>query len=366
MRRLVATVGALLLCLAWCAAPVLALPGDDPFGPVSPPDGATFAPDPDGIPVAFTCPTYRVFTAGLGFTIFGGPDDYGVSFATAPALGTDGRLREDAIVALDEGHTSNTVPQGQCAATFAAGGAERPQERPGTYYWQVWRRCTGCESGYETGPVRRLVLHTPGRPRLQLPAHAYVGFPAFVGVRLEGVADGARATLERRVGKRWRAFGGDIMVGGAGEILVGLPRGAHHLRAVVRVGDETLIGPERTLVFAPARNWITGSGDDGSYSGRLGVHFKVTRDGREIRGFEADVPMLCPGIVGGQLTTQIGHTALPRMQIAPDGRFVGGGPLGPKTTTLVRGRLSHRKVTGGVAELSVGTCTGSARFTATR
>jgi hypothetical protein len=365
MRSWVATVGALLLCLA-CSAPALALPGDDPFGPVSPPDGATFAPDPDGIPVVFTCPTYRSFTAGLGFTVYGGPSEYGVGFATSPALGTDGRLNQDALVALDEGHESNTVPQGQCRATFAAGGGDRPQERPGTYYWQVWRLCTGCSGGYEVGPVRRLILRTPGRPRIGLPPHAYAGYPAIFGLRLDGAADGARATLQRQVRGSWRALGDDQLLRGAGEVIATLPRGRQQLRATVSSGSETLVGAAKMLIVQPARSWSTSAADDGSYSGRLSLGFKVAGGGRAIRDFEVDVPMLCPGIVGGQLTTQIGHTALKRIPIAPDGRFVGGGRLGRETATLVRGRLAHGKVTGGVAQLSVGTCTGSTAFTAKR
>ena len=364
MRGRVATLGALLL-LACCCAPALALPGDDPFGPVSPADGATVAPDPDGIPVAFTCPTYRSFTAGLGFTVFGGPDDYGVSFATAPALGTDGRLNEDDVVALDTGHTSNTLPQGQCRATFAAGGGERPQERPGTYWWQVWRQCTGCTGGYEVGPVRRLVLRTPGRPSVQPPTRAYAGYVVAIGLRLRGVADGARATLQRRAGRRWKAIGSDGLLGGKGEVVVALPRGRQQLRATVRSGDETLVGPERSLVVASARDWTTGRGDDGVYRGRLSTRLEVAGGGRTVRGFEMDVPMLCPGVVAGQLTTQIGHTALRRIRIAPDGSFIGGGAIGRQTATLVRGRVARGKVTGR-AELSVGTCTGGTSFSASR
>jgi hypothetical protein len=365
MRSWVATAGALVLLMA-CCAPATALPGDDPFAPVSPSDGATFAPNPDGISVVFTCPTYRSFTAGLGFTVYGGPSDYGVGFATSPALGTDGRLNQDNVVALDTGHESNTVPQGQCRATFAAGGGDRPQERPGTYYWQVWRQCTGCSGGYEVGPVRKLILRTPGRPSLRLPSRAYAGFPAIIAVQLDGASDGARATLQRRVGKRWRALGSDQLLRGGGEVIATLPRGRQQLRVSVSSGSETLVGTVKTLTVQPARDWSTGAADDGRYSGRLGLRFTVAGGGRTIRGFEVDVPMLCPGLVLGQLTTQIGHTILRRIPIAPDGRFVVGGRLGRETSTLVRGRLAHGKVSGGVAQLSVGTCTGSTEFAARR
>ena len=101
--------------------------------------------------VSFTCPVYRVYSAGDGFDVYGGPKDYGLSMSTSPALGGDGRLADP--VALVSGATSDSPDH--CVAALAAGGAQRPQETPGTYYWQVWRLCTGCTGSYEVGPVRR-------------------------------------------------------------------------------------------------------------------------------------------------------------------------------------------------------------------
>ena len=93
---------------------------------------------------------------------YGGGDDYGVSFARAATLGPDGRLADP--VALG---TGQVVPgtQDQCRSALAAGRGTRPQETPGTYFWQVWRICVGCPAGYETGPVLRLTLRSPVRPR---------------------------------------------------------------------------------------------------------------------------------------------------------------------------------------------------------
>ena len=81
-----------LLCLPGSAA---ALPGDAPFAPLSPADGATLPVDPDGIPVSYTCPVYRI--ADPGFPLFGGPKDYGVTLSTSPALGADGRLADGTL-----------------------------------------------------------------------------------------------------------------------------------------------------------------------------------------------------------------------------------------------------------------------------
>src|SRR6185295_20211378 len=82
-----ATAALAALALAPAA---LALPGDPGFTATTPADGANLPVDADGIPVAFTCPLYRISDAGGGFVQYGGGDDYGVSFARAATLGPDG------------------------------------------------------------------------------------------------------------------------------------------------------------------------------------------------------------------------------------------------------------------------------------
>src|SRR3954463_1995468 len=97
----------LLLTIA-LAAPAQALPPEPPPAPLRPTDGASEPVDPNGIPVAFGCPVYTVFKTGE-FTLPGGPKDYGVSMATSPALGADGRL-VDPVVLISGG--SATPPGG--------------------------------------------------------------------------------------------------------------------------------------------------------------------------------------------------------------------------------------------------------------
>ena len=366
MRALLAVTAIALLA----PASARALPGDPGFAPLTPPDGATLAPDPGGIPVTYTCPVYRQFSAGPGFDVFGGPDDYTAGFSRSPALGNDGRLRDDALVALDEGHESNTVPEGQCLSTFAAGGAERPQEIPGTYYWQVWRICTGCPAGYEVGPVRKLVLRAGGKPSLKAPRRAFAGFPFFVSLKLPGLPDGTRVRVQRRAGKGWRDAASTIALGGKGEAVLLLRAGKARLRTVAKLGDQLLKSAERRLTVARPRRWSTGARDDGNYKGTAGgersVRFEVTGAGRVIRGLKAYVAMLCPGVVGGQFTTQIGTAVVGRIKVAPDGSFVGASTPGRQTAMRVRGRLAHGKVGKGRVELSVGDCSGSVAYSARR
>lgn len=119
MRGLVAGVAAAALLSLPASAG--ALPGDPNFTPLTPADGASVSVDPDGVPVTFTCPVYRIADP----LPVGGPSSYTAGFSRSPALGTDGRLREDGLVARGQGQTSNTVPEGHCLSALAAGGSKR-------------------------------------------------------------------------------------------------------------------------------------------------------------------------------------------------------------------------------------------------
>ena len=87
---------ALLVALLLAPAAAHAAPGDPPIQVLTPPDGATFAPTQEGIAVTYTCPVYHSFDPVIAT---GGPSDHGLSVATSPELGTDGRLRSDASCA---------------------------------------------------------------------------------------------------------------------------------------------------------------------------------------------------------------------------------------------------------------------------
>jgi len=123
--------------------------------------------DADGIPVAFTCPLYRISDAGGGFVQYGGGDDYGVSFARAATLGPDGRLVDP--VALGTGQVLPGT-QDRCTSALAAAGATRPQETPGAYFWQVCRH--GAAPARPRVGARRLRhrRRRPGRADRHAPA----------------------------------------------------------------------------------------------------------------------------------------------------------------------------------------------------
>jgi hypothetical protein len=355
-----------LVVLAALATPAgaAALPGDAAFMPLDPADGATVPVDPNGIRVTYTCPVYRI--ADPGFPLFGGPKDYGVTLSTSPALGSDGRLADGL---RNTGSADASVGTDGCSALLGAGGSPpRPQETPGTYYWQVHRLCTECPGGYEAGPVRRLTLRSPVNPALRSSGRAYAGYPFLVALTVTGAPDGTSVVVERRASGGWKRAGAATALQGKAEAVVTLARGDHRLRAAVTIGAQRIAGDAVRVSVRRAARWQTKASDAGAYRGRVGsrsVRFKVVRAGRELRGFRAFVAMLCPGVVGGQLTTQIGTATLARAKIAPDGRFVAASTPRSGTAIRVRGRLRNGKVSGRV-ELSVGDCSGSSAYGAAR
>ena len=209
------------------------------------------------------------------------------------------------------------------------------------------------------------MLRTTGRPAVKPPKRSYAGYPAAIRIGLDGIADGASLTLERRTRGSWRRVGVASALQGAGEVIATLPRGRQRVRAVVRSGAETLTSPERVLKVRRARGWSTKRSDDGLYTASFSLRMRVTGGGRTIRAFQSDVAMLCPGVVAGQFTTQIGRSAIAKIRIAPDGTFIAAATPAEDTATLVRGRVARGKVTGS-AELSLGACSGVQRFTAKR
>ena len=100
--------------------------------------------------------------------------------------------------------------------------------------------------------------------------------------------------------------------------------------------------------------------------GQRTKRLRVTRGGRVLRGFEAEVPLLCPSVLPGTpFTTETGYAAVGPIRIAPDGSFLGVATA-KHTSIRVRGRLQDRRIHAGEVELSVEHCSGSLKFTARR
>jgi hypothetical protein len=348
----------ILMLTIGLAAPAQALPPAPPPAPLTPADGASVPVNADGIPVTFGCPVYTKYATGE-FTLPGGPKDYGLSMSTSPALGADGRLTDP--VAIVTGGSATPPGGDQCAWVLAAGGARRPQETPGTYYWQVWRYCTGCTSGYETGPVRTLTLTANATLTVKPPRTIYAGYPFILPVTAAGVANFTALQVLKSGGAK---VGEGTVTSESAAPTVTLSSSTK-VHAAVTIGSGTVTSPEVSVKVVKAKTRKTNASDDGAYKGTRSAKFKVAKQGREIRSLSVSVAMLCPtpGMVG-QFTTQIGTAALSKIKVAPDGSFLGAATPEAATSIRVRGKLPKRKVSGGLAELSVGTCSGTAKFTA--
>ena len=205
----------------------------------------------------------------------------------------------------------------------AGGSPPRIQETPGTYYWQVWRICTGCEGDYEVGPSagsrcarrsRRAEGAGPCLRRLRVLRHGAGG----------GAPDGTTAVVQRRSGSQWRSAGTATVLGGEAEAAIVLPRGDQQIRVSLAIGDQQVTSAARRVKVRRARAGAPGARRRAlpGEGRRALVRLKVTGRGRQLRDFRAYVPMLCPGVTAGQFTTQIGTAIVRRAKIAPDGRFV--------------------------------------------
>ena len=372
MRPVLLVLTALLLITP---APALALPGDAPLAPLEPADGATLPVDAAGVPASYQCPTYRSSQIG-DFPLFGGPGDYTVGLATSSTVGADGRL-VDRVATNGSSDVGWSRSGDVCSGRIGAGGSvgTTPQETPGTYFWQVWRLCVGCDgSSYEVGPVRRFELRSNAVPRLGALRAAYASFPVVLPLVLTGVPTGAKATVERKAGGTWQPVGAASAVGEAGTVIATFGKaGKETLRVSVAIGSQTISSGETTLTVKKKSSPATTTRrDDGKYADAgkgiesLGLELKATKKGRELRDVKALVPMTCPGIAAGQFTTQIGTLLFAKISVAPDGRFVAARTVGTDTAMFISGRLKARRISEGVVRMSVGTCSATRGFAAKR
>jgi hypothetical protein len=210
--------------------------------------------------------------------------------------------------------------------------------------------------------VRTLTLTADARLTIEPPKTVYAGYPFILAVTTTGVPNFTALTVLRGSAK---VGSGTVTSDSASPTVTLSSSGKIH--AAVTIGSQTVASPELDVKVAKARTWKTRPSDDGRYKGTRSATLKVAKKGREIRGLSVSVAMLCPtpGMIG-QFTTQVGTAAIAKVKVAPDGSFVGSATPEASTSIRVRGKLAKRKLSGGVAELSVGTCSGTAKFSARR
>ena len=108
----------------------------------------------------------------------------------------------------------------------------------------MWRICTGCSLGYESGPVLRFTLTSSAKPRLKLPARIYSGYPVIASVSGGGLPDGTEVTIERLRGGAWSRVATDHLISGVAEPTISLARGSQRVRVTAAVGSQSVISAE--------------------------------------------------------------------------------------------------------------------------
>jgi hypothetical protein len=342
---------------------LLALPGDPPSVPIAPADGAAVPASRDGIGVRFTCPNYRIFETGT-FTQVGNWSDYGVRFATAPDLGSDGRLLDTNAVAQDISPLPSNAGPDHCTGVMKNPqiGEPGPEETPGDYYWQAYRICTGCPTGYETSAVWRFQVRTGIDLRMSVQRRAFRGYPVVAQIRADGVPDGGTVTVERRAGGRWRALKSVRVSSSQSYAVFFLPTGERRLRLSTAVGDQTGTSRVYPIDVKPPRGWSTSRRDVGRYKGKE-IALKVARRGRAVRDFQATVTTFCLGPTVEDNRFLIGIAPFERAKIAPDGRFYSITRPEDRTVVEATGRIRNGRARGFV-RLTIGGCDGIAEFSA--
>ncbi len=350
IRRLV------VLLFLVLAAPAAALPGDPPVTSLSPADGATLKIAAAGVPIAVGCPTYlEAGTPGDPFSDPGFADSYRVRASTGTAVGADGVLADSAEESypLLDGEQSTTST---CHTSFTS------LQTPGTYHWQAYRFCGGCDTGKEVGPVRSFTLVPDAssvKITIGLPRTTYAGFGTLVPISVTG-AERPVVTLQRRKGGTWVKLPSVNALNFTNDHIATFPAGRYAVRASVTLPRSgTVTSPEKTITVKRSKRGTPKA--DGAYAdARYDLKATVARGGRQLRKFTVHVSGTCPipdGNGGVNLNPTILSVVVPTVRIAPDGRFARAVPVSGNKVHL-SGRLHKRRLTGTVVA-DTGPCSGT-------
>jgi hypothetical protein len=246
----------------------------------------------------------------------------------------------------------------------------RPQETPGTYYWQAFRICTGCPGGYESGPVQSFTLTLAGSSvglTLKAPGQVYRGYAAVAMLTTTGLATGQPVSVQGRSAGGWKTVGRGTVTADQAVVPFKAPKGTTSLRAVYAASaTEVVASAERSVKVLEPKKWPKAKTWAGKWKGSVSVSsqddstasFKVAGNPSVLRKGTFRLTLLCPNPVGPSPTTiQIADAIVPRAPVAPDGSFV-ATVADSQHAILLYGRLLGRKATGTVT-MSLGTCSGS-------
>lgn len=201
-----------------------------------------------------------------------------------------------------------------------------------------------------------------------VPKRAYGGIPFHIQVGGRALPTGSPVELQARRGSTgaWRTFRGVTVLTnpqtqqstgvGPGTLRIG----RYDVRAVMRVGSESITSPSRPVTVVTAQRWPRATAGRWRQPKGLKVAFTVSADGRTLRGGSFGVLLLCPQVPlpggQGQFTTMQAEAPVPRAALAPDGSFAWAGKV-KGHNVYAYGRVVGARASGRV-QLGLGACTG--------
>jgi hypothetical protein len=248
----------------------------------------------------------------------------------------------------------------------------------GPIAWQVYRRCPGCQRGWEVAPLSWIFI-TPNVEGAELsgPRRIYAGYLAHFNFHADVDLSGTEIAVQG-IGRKFGSAGtwtdlarAPYGPDGGNDFFLKLPAGTHKLRVAFYLsnGLSQGLGPEEVRVLRPRGPRATGGRDDGSYSSRPEsfaeqnqASFEVSGEGRVLRRLKVAIPVTCRG---GSPPLSTAMAVLRSARIAPDGTVTGQSLSHGQTPTHVtlEGRLRNRRFQGTVTT-AFSTCSGNREFSA--
>jgi hypothetical protein len=390
-RTFLLLLGGAALVSLLVAAIASALPGDPPIANQSPADGATVPAVAEGLKVTFSCPAYRTVEEVVEIEeeneeeeieiieetipVFGGSEEYGVNFSTSPALGADGRLTTTGFGEAGEGESEAVKGTANCSSELELPTSPNPAVlNSGRVYWQAFRECEGCASGYETGPVSSFVLVPKiEEAEINYVNHIFGGYLTKIHFFAEAELRGAKVLLQRWDGSAWETIAEeDGNNAGENNFYVTLATGHQLLRPLlVGTGVSLALEAKARTVRRPKGSppapvepgtWVVAGKSEPE---EFPLSFKVTDGGTMLRGLNAAVEAICHAATPAGNVTIEAVSAIHHARIAPDGSVVGRTRSSGAIPSIVAltGNFYNGRFTGELTS-AFANCTGFRQFEA--
>lgn len=412
MKRGKLTLAALVLLVLGALGVVVgnaaALPGDAPIEAVGPADGVNLPAAEEGLKVTYTCPTYRsgeeleeeevpvppkeeegeegeeeeggeeeFEVIEKLVPVFADSESYGVHFSTSSALGTDGRLTTTGFGEAGEGEAEAVKGTPWCSTELELPTSPNPAALyQGRVYWQPFRECEGCASGFETGPVRSfVVVPTDEEAEISYEDHVFGGYLTKVSFAGAAGLKGAKVALQQWTGSEWKTIGEEPGTElGENSFFVKLGAGHKLLRPVLIGVGVTLALEEKAKTVRKVKKGTPTGVKTGEWVYSLKsereefpLSFRVTDNGTMLRGLTASLEAICKNPADKQQKTTIESTSsVKAARIAPDGTVVAHfttTSATPSTVTLT-GNFFNGRFSGLLTSNFLTNCDGFREFEA--